>query len=359
MDVVDSFYELIERGRKGENSSLPIGLPKLEGYIEGLSQGSHILIGAGSGVGKTTLLLYSFIYKPIMAQDTEKDVRYLMFNLEMGEEQILAKLLSIYIYEHYGVSISFKEMFSRGRDTILCDENYYLIQECRPILEMFRDRITFAPGPLNAEYFDKKVMEWLKQYGQFNGNDYILNNPKQILNVVIDHMSLIRPSNGRSKKDEMDLISNHGVSFRNKCKITNIFLMQLNRNQYGNERLKNENLREPDESDLKDSGTMMEDCHIALLMFSPVKAKLGTHRGYDIAELAGNYRSVKCVKNRFGTADIAVGLGFYGNIGVFKELPKSSEIVDYDKYKTPDWCLIDESLETVEDSDKVNLTIVL
>ena len=358
MDVVDSFYELIERGRKGENSSLPIGLPKLEGYIEGLSQGSHILIGAGSGTGKTTFLLYSFIYKPIMEMDKEKDVHYLMFNLEMGEEQILAKLLSIYIYEKYGVAISFKEMFSRGRDTVLSDENYYLIQECRPILELFRDRITFIPDPLNAEAFDKRVIEWLKRFGKFDGNTYALYNPKQILSVVIDHMSLIRPINGRSKKDEMDLISNHGVSFRNKCKVTNIFLMQLNRNQYGSERLKNENLREPDESDLKDSGTMMEDCHIALLMFSPVKAKLGSHRGYDISELGGNYRSVKCVKNRFGTADIAVGLGFYGNIGVFKELPKASEITSYDKYKHPDWCLIDEPVVS-EDDDKVNLTIVL
>lgn len=359
MNVVDSFYDLVERGRSGENSSLPIGLPKLEGYIEGLSQGSHILIGAGSGVGKTTLLLYSFIYKPIMAQDPEKDVHFLMFNLEMGEEQILAKLLSIYIYEHYGVEISFKEIFSRGRDTILSDENYYLIKECRPILEMFQERITFVPGPLNAETFDKAVMDYLKNYGTFNGNTYTPNNPKQILGVVVDHLSLVRASNGRSKKEEMDLISNHGVSFRNKCRIlTLIFLMQLNRNQYGNERLKNESLREPDESDLKDSGTMMEDCHIALLMFSPVKAKLGTHRGYDISELGGNYRSVKCVKNRFGTADIAVGLGFYGNIGIFKELPKASEITDYEKYKRPDWCLIDESLE-VKESDNVNLTIVL
>lgn len=363
MDAVESFYELVDKGRKGMNTSLSIGLPRMEAYIEGLSQGSHILIGANSGSGKTTLLLYSYIYKPIMENNTEKDVRYIYMNLEMSQEQILAKLLSIYVYEHYGKILTFKEIFSRGKNTILSDENYELIVRCRPILEMFKERIIFHDGALTADKFDSLVIEDLKQFGTFEGDNYIPNNPNQIVCIVIDHISLVRASKGRSKKEEMDIISNHCVSFRNKCKIiTPIILMQMNRNQFGNERLKNEGLREPDVSDLKDSGTMLEDTQIALLMFNPVQAKLATHRGYDIKTLGDNYRSLKCVKNRFGQSEVAVGLAFYGGVGIFKELPPSSQIADYDQYKDPSWNLSDkrEDLSSKSDTDEhVNLTIVL
>ena len=57
-----------------------------------------------------------------MVNDKNKDVHYIFFNLEMGEEQILAKLLSIYLYETYGEIISFKEIFSRGKGVILSDD---------------------------------------------------------------------------------------------------------------------------------------------------------------------------------------------------------------------------------------------
>ena len=343
MSSVDSFYELVERGRKGENSSLPFGLPRMEQYIEGFTQGTSYLCAASSGVGKTTFVLYSFIYRPIMANETVKDVHYIYFNLEMTEEQILAKLLSIYIYETYGEHLTFKEIFSRGRDTVLSDSHYNLILECRPILEMFQERIIFHSGTLNAKKFDELCLKDLALFGKFEGDTYIPNNPKQIIGIVIDHMSLIR---GVDKKSEMDAVSNHCVSFRNKCKIVSpILVMQLNRNSYGQERIKQDK-QEPDESDLKDSGTMLEDVECALLLYNPVKHSKSQHRGYNIKELGNNYRSLKCVKSRFGTSDIAVGLGFYGDIGVFKELPPSDKINDYEKYKTPDWTqTTDEKVE--------------
>lgn len=107
---------------------------------------------------------------------------------------------------------------------------------------------------------------------------------------------------------------------------------------------------------------MLEDAMVALLMFNPVQAKLATHRGYDIKTLGDNYRSLKCVKNRFGQSEVAVGLAFYGGVGIFKELPPSSQIVDYDQYKDPSWNLSDkrEDLSSKSDTDEhVNLTIVL
>lgn len=291
-----------------------------------------------------------------MVNDKNKDVHYIFFNLEMGEEQILAKLLSIYLYETYGKIISFKEIFSRGKGVILSDDKYELIQKCRPILELFQDRIIFHSGALNHDSYKRTLEKDLKMFGTFKEGKYYPFNSEQIVGVIIDHMNLIGAYGGNDKKTEMDTISKLSVYYRNGCKILSpIHVMQLNRNSYGQERLK-QGLQEPDESDFKDSGSILEDSMIALLMFSPTKARLSSHNKYDIKTLGSNYRSLKCIKNRFGEADIAAGLGFYGNIGIFKELPKPEEIYDYEKYKYPDWCL-DDNKEP--DNVNINMSITL
>lgn len=84
MCLVDNFYELVDKGRSGESGAVGMGLPKLEYYTEGYSQGTSFLIGAASGVGKSSFVIYSFIYKPIMSPECEeKDLHYLMFNYEI------------------------------------------------------------------------------------------------------------------------------------------------------------------------------------------------------------------------------------------------------------------------------------
>ena len=98
-------------------------------------------------------------------------------------------------------------------------------------------------------------MNYLERFGQFNGDNYIQSNPDRIIGVLIDHMSLIRASSGRSKKEEMDLISSYSVQLRNKCRISPIHIMQFNRDAGNQERVK-QGLQEPSYNDFKDSGTI-------------------------------------------------------------------------------------------------------
>ena len=105
MGEIDEFYKLIDEGRKGNNHGLSIGLSRLEQYVEGLTQSTSYLVGASSGVGKSTFAIYSFVYCPIMDNDETRDVHYLYFSLEMTPAQILAKLVSIYINLRKWVSV--------------------------------------------------------------------------------------------------------------------------------------------------------------------------------------------------------------------------------------------------------------
>ena len=137
----------------------------------------------------------------------------------------------------------------------------------------------------------------------------------------------------------MDLTSSYSVTLRNKCKIISpINIMQFNRDSGNQERLK-QRLQDPTSSDFKDSGAIYEDSQVVLALFSPIKYKLSSYRKYNIKELEQCYIACFLLKSRFGTSDIVVSLGFYGDCSTYKELPKSSDILDYTKYKEPYWDL--------------------
>jgi hypothetical protein len=57
--------------------------------------------------------------------------------------------------------------------------------------------------------------------------------------------------------------------------------------------------------------------------------------GYNMEKLTDQYgakyfRSLRLIKNSYGEDDIRIGLGFMGQIGMFKELPKRKDITDVD-----------------------------
>lgn len=73
--IVDSLLKQIEVGRQGRNKGFSIGLPKLENYIDGLTKGTNTLIISGSGSGKTSLVLYSYVYRPLMEHIDDENFR--------------------------------------------------------------------------------------------------------------------------------------------------------------------------------------------------------------------------------------------------------------------------------------------
>lgn len=355
------FYDAIDRGRQGKNLGLPIGLPKLESYMDGFLPESSYLVGAASGTGKSSFVIYSFIYKPLIAflkgELSNRDPYWLIFSLEMTSEQVYSKLVSLYIYENFGEQISFKEMFSRGKDCILSDDRYDLLKSCEDFLNVLDKRLIFYEGTLTAEKYKNSVLEVLSKFGRFEGEVYVPNNPDRIIGVVVDHLSLIRATNGRSKKEEMDLLSSYSVQLRNRCKISPIHVMQFNRDASNQERTK-QGLQEPTSSDFKDTGAAYEDSTVVIGLHSPVKFKLSSYRKYNIKELGQNFIAAVLLKSRFGTSDIVDPMGFYGNINMFAELPKAENICDYTRYKDPLWCLENDTNEK-DTKTKSNIKITL
>jgi hypothetical protein len=66
-----------------------------------------------------------------------------------------------------------------------------------------------------------------------------------------------------------------------------------------------------------------------------MRYKVADPSGYNLDKLRDSYgakyfRSLRLIKNSYGEDDIRIGLAFMGQIGMFKELPKKSNITDAD-----------------------------
>ena len=356
--ISESLYNQIEVGRKGRNWGYSLGLPKLEGIIDGVTKNTYTLIMSPSGVGKTSLALFSFIYKPLCEHLDDNNFKITYFSLEISAELLFAKLLSLHIFDTYGVELSTKELLSRKKDYKLSEEHYKLVQESMPWLKKVESVISVYDKGLNAKTLYTLLMKELEHEGTFKETEgrklYKSNNEDLIHLVVIDHLSLCRPSEGRSLKEAMDLISSYLVTIRNMCKISPLVIMQVNRNSTSMDRRK-EGMSNITLNDAKDSGSPIQDSEIVISLFSPHREKLSTYRGYDIKQLQHNFRSITCLKNRYGESDVEIGCAFYGKIGYFAELPKPDNIHDYDKYSNSRWLLEkNDTKDNIKTEDEIS-----
>ena len=85
--------------------------------------------------------------------------------------------------------------------------------------------------------------------------------------------------------------------------------------------------------DFKESSQTQEDADVAIALFDPMRYKVNDTSGYELGKLrdqfgAKYFRSLRLLKNSYGEDDLRIGLGFLGQVGLFKELPKQRDMTD-------------------------------
>jgi len=346
MTNVDLLFNVIERGRAGKNIGLKTGIPKIDKYIGGIQRANYTLIFALSGAGKTAWALYNNIYRPLK-DNPDKDIKIIYFSLEMSSEALLAKLLSLYIYEEFGKVISYQKLMSWTE--ILDDESYNYVLKGRSWLESIMDKLLIYDKSLSGKSFYKIMMENLEEWGDWSKSEdgrrqiYKTKYPERWVWVVVDHLGLCSPSPGNTKKQEIDEISSMAVRFRELCGVSFYMLMQQNREAANMDRRKAE-LTELSDEDIKESGNPYNDCMVCIGIYNPLKYKIKTHKGYpiiiendnpapeDFIGLRDRYRAAQLLKNRFGEPDKIIPVNFFGEIGYWRELPKAKDITNWIPY---------------------------
>lgn len=360
MNNVDILYKLIETGREGKNTGYSTGIPKLDEYTGGVRRGIYTLIFGTSGSGKSSLALYSYIYRPLKDHPND-NIKLIYYSLEMSAEILLSKLLCLYIYDTFNKVIPYTKLMSWRE--IISDEDYNYVLKGRKWLESISDKLIIIDKALNNKNFYHSIMTYLEEWGMFEKVDggnrtiYIKNDPQQLVQIVIDHLALVTPIDGHSKKEEMDLISSYCVTLREKCQISCVILQQENRNSADMDRRK-ANLTECSPEDLKDTGSTYNDCEICIGVYYPLKFKIKSHGNYPIivednGQQGGNsfiglrdrYRALCLIKNRHGVNDKMIPCNFFGELGIFRELPNGKVISDY----TPFLSLIQPQTTEIKD----------
>jgi hypothetical protein len=342
--ISERVFQVIDQGREGRNHGYSMGLPKLEGIMDGVTRETYTLIMSNSGAGKTSLVLYSYVYRPIMEHLNDGKYKVFYFSLEMNEISLYLKLLSIHVFLTEGRILSFKEITSKKKDYILSDEDYKILSKYRPWLDEISNHLEIYDKNVTAKGAYKQIKLRLEQVGKFTESDnriiYTPNDPDLIYNFIMDHVGLLTVSTGHSLKSEIDEYSSMCVYFREKTGASFTNVQQANREQGNIERFK-ANKSAFTINDAKDTGNTVQDCNVFLAVYNPKRDGLSSYQKYLIKDnLESRFRSIMCLKNRFGDCDIEVGVNFFGEINMFAELPRPEDIFDYDKYTTPDWILI-------------------
>lgn len=330
MSLISDFLHLVDEGKKGNNIGLSTGLSKLDKIVYGVQRRNITLIGATSGGGKTTFALYSYVYQPLKQMLGDPRLRIIYLSMEMNRETLIAKLLSLYIKDTFGEVVQYKDIFSLERK--ISDHHYELIKKSMQWLTTVESHLIIYDKPLDADKMDALIKGVLNTYGNFEEESkyhtkYIPKYDNPYFIVVIDHISLLTPSTGKTLKQEVDAAAAKLIWLKNTAGITAIIIQQVNRNAQNIDRRKL-GLTELTMADFADSSGTQNAAETIIALNHPFREKLDSCRGYNIEKLCDRFRLISILKGRFGQSEVAFGASFYGEIGYFDELPLPNEMTD-------------------------------
>ena len=338
-------FELLKKavqdGIDGVNSGIPMGFDRLNRYI-GIRRGMYFLVGGLTGSGKTSFIDDAFVLNPfdwyISQRDPKIKLRIIYRSMERSSTYKLAKWVSRKIFVDQGVIIPVPKLLGWTGKMTSDEHDLFLMYE--EYVERMKDVITVIDGAENPVGIAKELKAHAEENGEIVQVDkynkkYIPNDENEITIVVIDHVGLLKLTKDQpTKKQAIDKMSDELRYARDFYGYTPVVVSQFNRDISNPMRIKNGDV-EPQLEDFADSSSTQNDADVVLALFDPMRYKVEDPSGYSLSRLKDEYgakyfRSLRLIKNSYGEDDVRIGLGFLGQIGMFKELPKKKDMTDAD-----------------------------
>lgn len=340
-------FDEIQDGIDGKNSGIPMGFQRLNNHIT-FRKAMYFLLGGYTGSGKTSLADDAFVLNPIDYILTEKpadvDIHITYFSMERRKNFKFAKWISRKIFLDTGKIIPINRMFGWCKKTeLLTPDEHDLVKMYEDYIEALQSKIDIIQGPQNPTGMRKYIDEYALKNGVLDTSDkwrpkYIPNDNKVIHLIIRDTIGLTKLEKDlTTKKAAIDKTSEDAQRWRDLYGYSVLDISQFNRDIANPMRIKNGDV-EPMLEDFKETGSTQENADIVLSLFDPMRYKVADPSGYDLDRLKDHsngmkkYRSLKILKNSYGSDDIRIGLALQPTIGLFKELPKVDNITsqDYD-----------------------------
>jgi len=331
----------VQAGLDGRNNGIPMGFDRLNRYI-GIRKSMYTLIGGLTGSGKTSFVDDAYVLNPfdwyIGQKNPKIKLRIIYRSMERSKTYKLAKWVSRKIFLDQGIIVPVPKLLGWTDKMTKDEHDLFLMYE--DYMGQMNDVISIIDGPENAVGIAKELkahalengsIEQLDQYNKV----YVPTNENELTIVVIDHIGLLKTTQAQpTKKQAIDKMSDELRYARDFYGYTPVVVSQFNRDISNPIRIKNGDV-EPQLEDFADSSSTQNDADVVLALFDPMRYKVEDPSGYDLNKLRDEYgakyfRSLRLIKNSYGEDDIRIGLGFLGQIGMFKELPKRKDITDAD-----------------------------
>ena len=280
-------------------------IPKINERLGGLHTKLYTLVGASSGVGKTTFVDYIFLHN-------YGNTHILYYSLELGKDIKLAQWLSLMIWENEGVDIP--PMAILGRRRILTQEELTLVNKYTPELEERMKSVVILDKLDSPQELRKATA----------------NTPENTV-IFIDHIALV----GEGNKLTIDSISKEIVWLRNNRNIGAVVVQQFNNSMgstYRDPNMKQEVLI-PDRLDFGDSTYTFRDADLVFGGVCPAKHHFEKYGKYDLRTLKNRAVFWYLIKDRYFGNQFQ--LPFYRNTDapMIELLPEDPDDSFYNKFK--------------------------
>lgn len=331
----------VELGLTGRNNGIPMGFNRLNKYI-GIRKGIYFLVGGLTGSGKTSFIDDAFVLNPFDWYISQKTpgvkLRIIYRSMERSRTYKFAKWVSRRIFLDHGLVMPVSKLLGWNEKMTSDEHDLFLMYE--DYMNQMNDVITIIDGPENAIGIAKELKAHALQNGRIEQVDefnkrYIPNNENEVTIVIIDHIGLLKTTKDQpTKKEAIDKMSDELRYARDFYGYTPVVVSQFNRSISNIQRIKSGDV-EPQLEDFAESSSTQNDADVVLALFDPIRYKVADPRGYDLERLKDNFgakyfRSLRLIKNSYGEDDVRIGLGFLGQVGMFKELPKRMDMTDAD-----------------------------
>lgn len=223
---------------RGELRGVSSGFKVLDNFLAGFQDSDLFIIAARPGMGKTGFAL-NLAYNIAYNHDLDKQKTVLYFSLEMSQDQLVDRLLSM----HTGIDNW------NLRTGHLNDSEFKKISEAQKSLSQADLYIDDTPG-LNISEIRTKTRR--------------LNHKQKIDLLIVDYLQLMRGLNARygdNRVQEISEISRGLKLLAKELNIPVIALSQLSR------QTENRDNKHPALADLRDSGSIEQDADVVAFLY--------------------------------------------------------------------------------------------
>jgi len=331
----------VDKGLSGRNNGIPMGFNRLNSHI-GIRRGMYFLVGGNTGSGKTSFIDDAFVLNPFDWYISQKapnvKLRVIYRSMERPKTYKFAKWVARKIFIDHGIIIPVNKLLGWTDKMNKDEHDLFLMYE--DYIGNMSEVITIIDGPenpvgiakeLKAHALNNGSIEQLDEYNKI----YVPNDENEVTIVILDHIGLLKTTKDQTtKKEAIDKMSDELRYARDFYGYTPVVVSQFNRSISNPMRIKNGDV-EPQLEDFSESSSTQNDADVVLALFDPIRYKVEDPSGYQLEKLkdqfgAKYFRSLRLIKNSYGSDDLRIGLGFLGQLGIFRELKKRNDMTDSD-----------------------------